>query len=85
LYQKSELRKLTEPFEVPRAKIDKYSSDADAILDASDCCLELPTDEEKLQAHRITTLEELFFLLPDIKTCLDPAKERTYGYENPHF
>ena len=78
LYKRSDLKKIDDVFEVPRAAIDRYCSDSEAFLDITDCVVELPSAIEKLTSLQVKTVERLFELEPGLVDCLD-IKDTSYG------
>jgi hypothetical protein len=71
LYRRDELKKLSEPFEIPRAQVDRHFTDLEAVLDISDCVIELPSSIDKLTCTHVSSMERLLELEPGIKDCVE--------------
>lgn len=87
LYRRSELKTPDEPLIVQRSMMDKYYSGLDHDVDLTDCAVMVPKPEERTMIPLISTRKELFTQFPDLKDCLDPAKETQYesGRDHNHF
>lgn len=84
LYKREETKGPAEPIEVKRYLVDKYFTDQEKEIDIADCALMMPEDALRSSAQVVYSLGELFNLLPDLKDCLDPEKEKTYEPHNHH-
>ncbi len=80
LYRQSDLKKVTEVFEVPRVAIDRYSGDSEELLDISDCVIELPSAIDKLTSIKVISLDRLLELEPGLANCLD-IKDNAHGHD----
>ena len=81
LYRREELPTPDDDVLVERNKIDMYSKSEDKV-DITDCAIELPEERDKVRAPMIVSLNILFNLLPEIKECLDPDREKLFRMEH---
>ena len=81
LYRREELDRPDDEVLVDRKAIDRYSESEEKV-DLTDCAIELPEDSDKERASQIESLESLFTLIPEIKECLDPEREKLFKFEN---
>lgn len=79
LYRNDELKSPDDTIEMPRSSVDRYATNPDEMIDVADCSIELPSPVEKLLCKKIESLERLLELEPELKDCIDPEKEETYG------
>ena len=77
LYRQEELNMPDDEVLIERKMVDSYSQSEEKV-DLTDCSIELPSELDKTHAMSILTIEELFELLPDIKECLDPEREKLF-------
>ncbi len=81
LYRREELPTPDDDILVERNNIDMYSQ-SENKLDITDCTIELPEEKDKARAPMIVSLDMLFKLLPEIKECLDPDREKLLRIEH---
>jgi len=70
LYRREELQPATDPFSVPRYLADPNISNADEMMDVTDCSIVIPEEWQKLGATSILTFEALIKNEPLILDCL---------------
>ena len=77
LYKRGELPTPEEPIEIPKALVDvNLPREAEELLDVSDCCVQVPSDIDKLTCPLVSSFEKLIEKEPLLLDCLDLTEKK---------
>jgi hypothetical protein len=79
LYKRDELKAPSNPVLVPQYYLDPNVKEQDQMFDITDCCIELPSEIDKLTCPLVSSLDQLLKLEPNLADCLKSNRGKFNG------